>query len=57
MSAFTDRYPIEVLHEIIKVKYGSVKAKHWIAIMKRQFPMNGSSITYNCGNPMGILSS
>lgn len=28
MSAFTDRYPIEVLHEIIHVRYGAKLANH-----------------------------
>jgi len=57
MSAFTDRYPIQVLHEIIAVKYGRKIANHWRAVMQRNFPLEGRNVTYNCGNPMGILSS
>jgi len=57
MSAFTDRYPIQVLHEIIAVKYGSKIANHWRAVMQSKFPLDGRNVTYNCGNPMGILSS
>jgi len=57
MSAFTDRYPIEILREIIAVRYGDTLANHWYHIMTRKFPFDGRKVSYNCGNPMGILSS
>lgn len=57
MTACTDRFPIEIQHEIIAVRFGKKIANHWKHVMQRNFPFEGRSVRYNCGTPMGVLSS
>jgi hypothetical protein len=57
MTAFTDRFPIEIEEAIVKRCYGSEVGTLWKRILQRKFPSEGGNISYEVGNPMGLLSS
>jgi hypothetical protein len=58
LTAFTDRFPIEVIWQLLSVKIGLFKASAWYRIMTLPFPTaDGQIITYAVGNPMGAYSS
>uniref|UniRef100_A0A2V0RK13 RdRp n=1 Tax=viral metagenome TaxID=1070528 RepID=A0A2V0RK13_9ZZZZ len=57
MSAFTDRFPIEIEEAIVKSRYGEEIGVLWRRILQRKFPSKDGYIQYKVGNPMGLLSS
>jgi hypothetical protein len=58
MTAFTDRFPIELECEVIKAKYGEQECSDWKQLISdREFFHKNGSVTYKVGNPMGLLSS
>ena len=58
MTAFTDRFPIELEYEVVKAKYGEQEASDWRQLISdREFFHKNGSVRYNAGNPMGLLSS
>jgi predicted transcriptional regulator len=58
MTAFTDRFPIELETEVLKQKYGSNVADMWTTLISdREFYHKNGSVRYQVGNPMGLLSS
>jgi hypothetical protein len=58
MTAFTDRFPIELEVEVIKAKYGEQEGCDWKQLISdREFFHSRGSVTYKVGNPMGLLSS
>jgi hypothetical protein len=58
MTAFTDRFPIQLETEVVSSKYGAVIGKLWKTVLtRREFYHKNGSVTYKVGNPMGLLSS
>lgn len=58
MTAFTDRFPIQLEIALIKTAYGTKIGELWKQVISdRTFYHRDGSVSYNCGNPMGILSS
>jgi hypothetical protein len=58
MTAFTDRFPIELEIAVIEAKYGYDVGQMWKHIVTdREFYHKNGSVRYQCGNPMGLLSS
>jgi len=60
LSAFTDRFPCDVLHELLKVLIGISKANAWYDIMVGypfKCDFSKDDLRYTVGNPMGFYSS
>lgn len=58
MTAFTDRFPVELEVEVINAAYGAKIGKMWKTIVShREFYHEKGSVRYKVGNPMGLLSS
>lgn len=58
MTAFTDRFPIELETELVSAAYGDWIGGLWKQIVSnRTFYHEKGSVSYACGNPMGLLSS
>jgi hypothetical protein len=58
MTAFTDRFPIDLEISLISAAYGEHTSRLWKQIISnRSFSHPKGDVTYACGNPMGILSS
>lgn len=58
MTAFTDRFPIELEEAVLNAKYGAKIGKMWRTIVSnRTFYHENGSVAYKVGNPMGLLSS
>jgi len=58
MTAFTDRFPIDLGEEVIKAAYGSHISGLWKRITThRAFTHKGVKYHYRCGSPMGLLST
>jgi hypothetical protein len=58
MTAFTDRFPIELETHVIKAAYGERISQLWRSILTdRLFYHPLGSVKYEVGNPMGVLSS
>jgi hypothetical protein len=58
LTAFTDRFPIDLIYEIILIWFGEVYAKSWKFLMVGTPFLYGSfPVHYNTGNPMGLYSS
>lgn len=60
LSSATDRFPITLQQEVIKGMFGSEVSDRWAMILTTfpfYVPWTDSTITYNCGQPMGAYSS
>jgi len=58
LTTATDRFPIMIQYEFLKVWFGSQYADAWKTIMVGYpFTFKGKDIYYNTGNPMGAYSS
>lgn len=58
MTAFTDRLPTDLCVMVIKAAYGASVGELWKTITtKRTFKSPIGDLSYECGNPMGLLSS
>jgi len=57
LTAFTDRFPVEVNWKLLRAKIGSRKATAWLEIMTMPFRYHNIEICYEVGNPMGAYSS
>jgi len=58
MTAFTDRFPIDLEENVVRAVYGSHISGLWKRITtNRAFTHKGVNYRYRCGNPMGLLSS
>lgn len=58
LTAFTDRFPISVNYQILKVWFGEAFATAWMQLMVyTPFKYKGRDIYYLTGNPMGGYSS
>jgi hypothetical protein len=58
LTAFTDRFPIDINREIIDVWFGSEYAHCWKHLMVGDpFDYKGRNVSYGTGNPMGLYSS
>jgi len=58
MTAFTDRFPIELEIALIEAAYGAKISGLWKQIVsERTFHHPMGDVKYSCGNPMGLLSS
>lgn len=58
MTAFTDRFPIELEVAVIEGRYGANIAKLWKQVLTdRWFYHPKGPVQYKTGNPMGLLSS
>jgi hypothetical protein len=57
LTAFTDRFPVEVNWKLLRAKIGSAKATAWLDIMTMPFQYDKKEISYQVGNPMGAYSS
>jgi len=58
MTAFTDRFPIELETEVVKAAYGCEISELWKQVIsERTFYHPKGDVKYQCGNPMGLLSS
>jgi hypothetical protein len=58
MTAFTDRFPIELEEAVVKAAYGERIAYLWKTVLtKRKFTHRKGDVEYKVGNPMGVLSS
>lgn len=58
LSAATDRFPIELICQLLEVRFGSEYSSSWKNIMVG-FPFDSphGKISYSVGNPMGAYSS
>jgi hypothetical protein len=57
LTAFTDRFPIEINRDLLASRIGPEKADAWKRIMTQKFTLNNETISYSVGNPMGAYSS
>jgi len=58
MTAFTDRFPVELEFEVVSAVYGSKIGRMWkVIVTDREFYHKNGSVRYKVGNPMGLLSS
>jgi hypothetical protein len=58
LTAFTDRYPVFIQEYVLGILYSPDIAKLWRKLITdRNFYCEGSHVRYNCGQPMGLLSS
>jgi hypothetical protein len=58
MTAFTDRFPIQIEKRIVELAYGAEVGRLWEHIIqKRSFYSPHGLVKYSTGNPMGFLSS
>jgi hypothetical protein len=58
MTAFTDRFPIQLETAVIEAAYGTKISELWKQIISnRNFSHPKGDVRYSVGNPMGILSS
>jgi hypothetical protein len=58
MTAFTDRFPIELEEAVVEAAYGTQISRLWKQIISnRNFSHPKGDVRYAVGNPMGILSS
>jgi len=58
MTAFTDRFPIELEVHVLNAVFGDNIGDLWKQIISnRYFYHPKGDVKYNCGNPMGVLSS
>jgi hypothetical protein len=58
MTAFTDRFPIELEVAVIEGRYGANIAQLWKQVLTdRWFYHPKGPVQYKAGNPMGLLSS
>jgi hypothetical protein len=58
LTAFTDRFPIEINHRILLIWFGKEFADSWTTLMIGEpFDYRGKEIFYRTGNPMGLYSS
>lgn len=58
MTAFTDRFPIELETAVIESRYGATIGKLWKQVLtNREFYHPKGNVAYATGNPMGLLSS
>jgi hypothetical protein len=58
LTAFTDRFPIQVNKDLLEERIGPLWANSWLQIMTQQFTtQDGELIHYSVGNPMGAYSS
>lgn len=58
LTAFTDRFPIEINKEILSCWFGEEYANAWKQLMVGEpFDYKSRKVTYKTGNPMGLYSS
>lgn len=57
LRAFTDRFPVDLNHKLLKVKIGKKRADAWLRVMTQEFTFKDRLISYSVGNPMGAYSS
>jgi hypothetical protein len=58
MTAFTDRFPIILETAIVRGAYGDKIGRLWRQVLTgRTFHHPKGDVKYECGNPMGLLSS
>jgi hypothetical protein len=57
LTAFTDRFPVELNHKLLKVRIGKKLADSWLTIMTQPFESDLGLLSYSVGNPMGAYSS
>jgi hypothetical protein len=58
LTAFTDRFPIQLISELLSYHLPSKYVSAWADIMVGYpFPYKGKDVTYCVGTPMGIYSS
>lgn len=57
LTAFTDRFPIQVNKDLLEARIGPERAEAWFQIMTQSFSIQDSEIRYSVGNPMGAYSS
>lgn len=58
LSAATDRFPIQLIEEVLLPKFGETFVKEWRNIMVGySFDTKEGPISYQVGNPMGAYSS
>lgn len=58
MTAFTDRFPIELEEKVVSAAYGERIGYLWKTVLtKRKFEHPLGALSYEVGNPMGVLSS
>lgn len=58
LTSATDRFPLFFQKELLRHLIGDERADAWARIMvDRDFQLEGSTIRYECGQPMGAFSS
>lgn len=58
MTAFTDRFPIQLEKKVVSAAYGERIGYLWETVLtKRKFQHPKGALSYKVGNPMGVLSS
>jgi hypothetical protein len=58
LTAFTDRFPVFIQEYTLGKLYTPDIAKYWRQLLTdRDFYCDGKKVRYNCGQPMGLLSS
>jgi len=59
MTAFTDRFPLQVERKVVEAAYGTQEAHEWETIItgRNFYHWKTGPVAYKVGNPMGILSS